>query len=143
MCRSAVRWLLVSSVLTLAHATAKNTVRNNIDRLVWEPCHSCAVPCRGFSTSVWERRSCHTGLAASTGPFSSPKKTEWPPFWGPFSVGMGTSGRSGGSKFRRGTLISIPFLGLGPPFSEKKTLKCEHSKNLMKHPVNRPKMHVV
>ena len=30
-------------------------------------------------------------------------KLEWPPFW-PFSVGMGPCGRSGRSKFRRGTV---------------------------------------
>ena len=42
---------------------------------------------------------------------------EWLPFWVPFSVGMGPSGRSGGSKFRCMSQISSPFLGLGPPFS--------------------------
>ena len=40
LCHSAVRWPLVSSVPKLAYATVKNTVRNSIDRLVWEPCHS-------------------------------------------------------------------------------------------------------
>ena len=43
---------LVSSVPKLAYATVKNTVPNSIDRLVWEPCHSYAVPCQERSTSV-------------------------------------------------------------------------------------------
>ena len=38
---------------------------------------------------------------------------EWCPFWALFFVGMGSCGRSEGSKFRRGNQISIPFLGLG------------------------------
>ena len=45
---------------------------------------------------------------------------------------------------RRGTLISIPLLGLSPPFWEvKKTSKSEHSKNHVNHAVGRPTMHVV
>ena len=42
----------------LVHVTAENTVRNSIDQLVWEPCHSDAVLRLECSTSVWWRRSC-------------------------------------------------------------------------------------
>ena len=64
VCRSAVRWPLVSSVPKLAYATAKNTVRNSIDRLVWEQCQSYAVLCRECSTSVWGHHSCHMQVSS-------------------------------------------------------------------------------
>ena len=46
---------------------------------------------------------------------------------------------------RRGTLISIPFLGLSLPCggSKKKKSNGEHSKNHVNHAVDRPKKHVV
>ena len=45
----------------------------------------------------------NAGWPAGPGPFSS-LKLGMVPFWSPFSVGMGPFGRSGGSKFRRGTV---------------------------------------
>ena len=52
VCRSAVRWHLVSSVPKLVYATVSNKARNSIDRVVWEPCNSSAVLCQECSTSV-------------------------------------------------------------------------------------------
>ena len=48
----------------LAHATASNTARNSIDRLVREPCHSYAVPCQGCSTSVGWHGSCQVQVSS-------------------------------------------------------------------------------
>ena len=52
MYHSAVRRPIVPSIPELAHATVSNTVRSNIDHLLWEPCHNHTVPCQGCSTSV-------------------------------------------------------------------------------------------
>ena len=66
---------------------------------------------------------------SDTGAPASPK-TQNGPLSGPFLVGMGPFGRSGGSKFRRGTQIWIPFLVLAPlPSWGEKRSKCEHTKN--------------
>ena len=54
----------VPSVPELAHATVSNTVRGNIDQLVWEPCHNYAVPCQVCSTSVWGHSSCHMQVSS-------------------------------------------------------------------------------
>ena len=54
----------VPSVPELAHATVSNTVRSSIDRLVWEPCRSYAVPCQGYSTSVGRHCSHHTQVSS-------------------------------------------------------------------------------
>ena len=54
----------VSSVLKLAYATAENTVRGSIDRLLWEPCHSYAVLRQECSTSVWGHRPCHVQVSS-------------------------------------------------------------------------------
>ena len=59
-----MRWPLVSSVPKLAHATADNTVRNSIDRLVWESYHKCVVLCQECSTSVGRHRSCHMQVSS-------------------------------------------------------------------------------
>ena len=53
----------------------------------------------------------HAGWPAGRGPFSSLKTRNGTPFGSLF----GPIGRSGGSKFRRGSQISTPFLGLSPP----------------------------
>ena len=57
------------------------------------------------------------------GPLRLPKTRNGLPVGPPFLVGMGPFGRSGGSKFRRGTLISIPFLDLDPSLLVSKNLK--------------------
>ena len=59
-----MRWSFVPSVPKLAHATVSNTARDSIDRLVWEPCHSYAVPCQGYSTSVGRHHSCHMQVSS-------------------------------------------------------------------------------
>ena len=64
LCRSAVRWPLVSSVLQLVCATAGKTVRNSIGRLVCEPCRGYAVVRQECSTSVWRHRSCHMQVSS-------------------------------------------------------------------------------
>ena len=54
----------------LAHATVSNTARNSVDRLVWEPCHSYAVPCQGYSTSVGGASFMpHAGIFSPTATF--------------------------------------------------------------------------
>ena len=58
----------------------------------------------------------HTGWQTSPGHLSSLKNSEWLSFWPPFPIGMGSFGRSGRSKCRCGSQISIPLLGLSPPF---------------------------
>ena len=40
------------------------TARNSIDRLVWEPCRSYAVPCHECSTSVGAHRSYHLQVSS-------------------------------------------------------------------------------
>ena len=64
----------------------------------------------------------NTGWPASPAPYVS-QNSEWLPFWPPFSVGMDSFGRSGGSKFRCGSQISSPFLGLSPPVWGSKNIK--------------------
>ena len=68
-------------------------------------------------------RTSDTGLLRRPKPRMGPCRA-------PFLVGMGPFGRSGGSKFRRGTQIWIPFLVLAPhPSWGEKRSKCEHTKN--------------
>ena len=70
------------------------------------------------------------GGRLALGPFSYLKTRNGPRFWPPFRSEWGLFGRSGTSKFRRGTLISITFLGL----RVISTSKCEHSENHLKTP---------
>ena len=51
-----------------------------------------------------------TGLAASTRPPASPKTQNGPPFWAPFSVGMGPFGGLEGRNFDAGAKFRDPFL---------------------------------
>ena len=68
----------------------------------------------------------NTGCAASIGSPASPKTPNGPPFWAPFSLGMGTFQRSWGSNFRC-----------------IKNVKVWVYKKHRNHTVDRPKMHVV
>ena len=79
-------------------------------------------------------RVCSYRVAGSPWAPSVSQNSEWLPF-GLFSQGMGAFGKSGCSKFRRGSQISSSFLGLSPPFGSQ-TTKCEHSKNLINHGVD-------
>ena len=62
--RSAVRWPFVSSVPEHAHATVLNTVRCNIDQLVWESYHKCVVPFQECSTIVEVHHSYHMQVSS-------------------------------------------------------------------------------
>ena len=66
--------------------------------------------CRLFYAKVdlYKKIGLFTGWPAGPGPFFVSRNSEWTPFWPPF---------------RRGTSISIPFLGLSLPFGRSKNIK--------------------
>ena len=77
-----------------------------------------------------------SGWPACPGALLVSQSSEWPPFrseWVFWEVRA--------QNFDAGARFRAPFFGLSrsPLFGGQKTSKCEHSKNQMKHPVDRPK----
>ena len=59
-----MRWRFVTCVPKLAHGTVSNTVRSNIDQLVWKSYHRCVVLCQECSTIVEVHRSYHMQVSS-------------------------------------------------------------------------------
>ena len=85
------------------------------------------------------------GVRLALGPFRHPKPGMVPLLGALFFfVGMGPFGRFGRIEIStQKTDFDLHSCFEPPHFRGKTTSKCEHSKNQMKHPVDRPKMHVV
>ena len=83
---------------------------------------------------------------SSTGwPGSSGSSEPHPkPRMGPFSVAIGACGRFGGPISKHGFQEMVPFSQLGLPFASQKTHESlKNTKNPLKHPMDRPNIHVV